>query len=86
MSQADADTASAALDLVPVTVKHISGVRQRARHIAKQANQRRVYDSVYAALAEIEGCELWTADYAFYHAVRSFLPFVKYVGNYRPKP
>jgi predicted nucleic acid-binding protein len=84
MSQADADAAQAALDAVPVTVKHISGVRKRAREIAKQANQQRVYDSVYAALAEIEDCELWTADYAFYKAVRASLPFVKYLGNYKP--
>lgn len=83
MSQADADTAQAALDLVPVTVKHVPAVRQRSRAIAKQANQRRVYDSVYAALAENEGCELWTADYAFYKAVRGLLPLVKYLGNYK---
>ena len=84
MSQSDADTAQAALDAVPVTVEYVSSVRNRAREIAKQANQRRVYDSVYAALAEIEGCELWTADYAFYKAVRGFLSFVKYLGNYIP--
>lgn len=83
MSQADADTAQAALDLVPVTVKHVSAVRQRSRAIAKQANQRRVYDSVYAALSENEGCELWTADYTFYKAVRGFLPLAKYLGNYK---
>lgn len=52
MSQSDADTAQAALDAVPVTVKYVSGVRKRAREIAKQANQQRVYDSVYAALAD----------------------------------
>ena len=83
ISQADADIAEVALDNVPVTVKQTSGVRQLARQIATQANQRRVYDSVYAALADIEGGELWTADYAFYQTVHNFLPFVKYLGNYQ---
>ena len=86
ISQADADIAEVALDNVPVTVKQISGVRQLARQIARQANQRRVYDSVYAALADIEGGELWTADHAFYQAVHNFLPFVKYLGNYPSQP
>lgn len=86
ISQADADIAEVALDNVPVTVKQISSVRQLARQIARQANQRRVYDSVYAALADIEGGELWTADYAFYQAVHNFLPFVKYLGNYQSQP
>ena len=86
ISQADADIAEVALDNVPVTVKQISGVRQLARQIARQANQRRVYDSVYAALADIEECALWTADYAFYQAVHNFLPFVKYLGNHESQP
>ena len=85
ISQAEADIAEATLDNVPITVKQISGVRPLARQIARQANQRRVYDSVYAALADIEGGELWTADYAFYQAVHNFLPFVKYLGNYQSR-
>jgi len=35
-----------------------------------------------AALAELRGCELWTADKAFFDAVKSALPFVKYLPNY----
>ena len=46
---------------------------RRAREIARQSNQERVYDSIYAALAELRGCELWTADKAFYDAVKSKL-------------
>lgn len=86
ISQADADIAETTLDNIPITVKQISGVRPLARQIARRANQRRVYDSVYAALADIEGGELWTADRAFYRAVHNFLPFVKYLGNYQPRP
>ncbi|HXG18882.1 MAG TPA: type II toxin-antitoxin system VapC family toxin [Methylomirabilota bacterium] len=33
----------------------------RARTIARQFAQPRIYDSLYAALAELRGCEFWTA-------------------------
>ena len=54
----------------------------RARKIARQFNQERIYDSLYAALAELRGCEFWTADKAFYEAVKTELPFVKYLPDY----
>ena len=54
----------------------------RAREIARRFNQGRIYDSLYAALAELRGCEFWTADKAFYEAVRSGLSFVKYLPDY----
>ena len=54
----------------------------RAREIARQFNQQRIYDSLYAALAELHGCEFWIADKAFYEAVKSALSFVKYLPTY----
>jgi predicted nucleic acid-binding protein len=55
---------------------------RRAREIARQSQQSKIYDSLYAALAELRGCEFWTADKAFYDAVRAALSFVKYLPNY----
>jgi predicted nucleic acid-binding protein len=63
------------------TLAHPSMVR-RAREIARQFHQERIYDSLYAALAELRGCEFWTADKAFYDAVKTALPFVKYLPDY----
>jgi len=40
------------------------------------------YDAAYLALAESEGCELWTGDRPFYQAVKSRLPLVKWIGDY----
>ncbi len=54
----------------------------RARAIARQFNQPRIYDSLYAALAELRGCEFWTADKRFYDAVTANLTFVKYLPHY----
>jgi len=62
-------------------VTHPNLVR-RAREIARQFKQERIYDSLYAALAELRGCEFWTADEAFYDAVKAVLSFVKYLPDY----
>ncbi len=79
---ADADLALHALAAAGVQlITHPDAVR-RAREIARQFNQPKIYDSLYAALAELRGCEFWTADKHFYDAVRTALPFVKYLPNY----
>ncbi|MBM3235133.1 type II toxin-antitoxin system VapC family toxin [Candidatus Poribacteria bacterium] len=43
---------------------------------------RTVYDAAYAALAELRGCEFWTADKVFYDTVKAVLTFVKYLPDY----
>jgi predicted nucleic acid-binding protein len=53
-----------------------------ARNRAARFGQRKIYDSLYAALAELRGCEFWTADKVFYDAVKAGLPFVKYLPDY----
>lgn len=40
------------------------------------------YDSAYLALAEAEGCELWTGDQKLYKSVKDKLPWVKWIGEY----
>ena len=70
------------LDELRIVILDPFGIRKRAREIAREFNQERVYDSTYAALAEILGCEFWTAERAFYLAVRDRLTFVKYLADY----
>ncbi|MDQ1328588.1 MAG: hypothetical protein QG641_1873 [Candidatus Poribacteria bacterium] len=53
-----------------------------ARKIARSFQQNRIYDSLYAALAELRGCEFWTADKVFFNAVSLELQFVKYLPDY----
>src|ERR1700733_13965159 len=52
----------------------------RALEIAKQFRQT-VYDSLYVALAEREGCELVTADDKLVKAVQPTLPFVLHLSS-----
>jgi len=82
LSLANAKKALAGLDRVPVQVMAHPDLRACAREIALRLNLRTVYDATYAALAEIRGCEFWTADKVFHGAVKSVLPFVKYLPDY----
>jgi len=70
------------LDNAPIIIVTHPLMRQRARNIARQFNQRKVYDATYAALAELRNCEFWTADKVFYEAVKTTLFFVKYLSDY----
>jgi len=40
------------------------------------------YDAAYLALAQNEGCELWTGDRLFYQAVKDKIAVVKWIGDY----
>ena len=82
MSLTDAKKAFAGLDRVTVQIFRPTNLRQRAREIAEQFNLRTVYDATYAALAELHGCEFWTADKVFYDIVKAALTFVKYLPDY----
>jgi predicted nucleic acid-binding protein len=82
LSPTDARRAFAGLDRVTVHLFTHPNLRQRTREIAEQFNLRTVYDATYAALAELRGCEFWTADKVFYDTVRAVLTFVKYLPDY----
>jgi len=78
----DADLALQALAATGVQlITHPDAVK-RAREIARQFHQSKIYDALYAALAELRGCEFWTADKAFYDAVKAALPCVKHLPDY----
>lgn len=76
------DASLSAFYAVKVQIVTHPDMIRRAREIARQFNQELIYDSLYAALAELRGCEFWTADKVFYDAVKSVLPFVKYLPDY----
>ncbi len=85
----DRDAGKAAqglLDALPVSIVQDIRVRERARQIAEAFNQDRVYDATYSALAELLGCELWTADREFHRAVKDNLGYVRFVGEFVASP
>jgi predicted nucleic acid-binding protein len=74
------------LDALPVAIVQDARVRGRARQIAEAFNQDRVYDATYSALAELLGCEFWTADQTFHQAVKNGLDYVRFVGEFAARP
>ena len=77
-----ADRTLALLDRAPVVIVTHPALRRRARELARRFQQGMVYDATYAALAELRGCEFWTADKIFHDAVKTELAFVRYLPDY----
>lgn len=60
------------------------GLHVRAWELAKQLHRPAAYDAHYLALAEILGCEFWTADERLFNAARGTLPWVRHLGESQP--
>ena len=54
----------------------------RALQLAGQLRQGAVYDAHYLALANVLGCEFWTADERFYRAAGLVIPNVRWIGEF----
>ena len=59
-----------------------SRLRGRAFELASLLGQGAVYDAHYLALAEILGCEYWTADRRFYRAASRVVRSVRWIGEF----
>jgi len=79
-----AEAAFAKLQTLPIQQMAVLGQRQRAWEMAVVYSFATVYDATYLALAELRGCEFWTADERLFHRVKDTLPFVKWLRNYIP--
>ena len=60
-----------------------AGLYERALSLAEQFNRPTVYDTHYVALAEIAGCDFWTADQRLVNALGGKLAFVKTLDAHR---
>lgn len=56
----------------------------RAIELADKYKLPATYDSHYLALAEREGCELWTADTRMWRGVKGNLAWVRSMSDYQP--
>ena len=74
-SEADGEESYGVLANLAVQIRHPDDLYQVAWQLANRFNRPTIYDSCYLALAEIIGCEFWTADRRLANAVRS-LPWV----------
>jgi len=60
------------------------GIIPLAWELARQFDRPRVYDTSYLALAQLRGCEFWTADERLYNAIRHKLTWVRWLGDFNP--
>jgi len=62
------------LQALPIQQLSVSGQRRRAWEIATEFGFATVYDATYLALAELRGCEFWTADERLFNVLIRFAP------------
>ena len=67
---------------MPVELVSPHDLRAPALRIAAAANMKWVHDAFYVALAEMEGCDLWTADAQLHAAVGAAHPNVRLLSAY----
>ncbi len=65
-----------------ITLWETSGPHSRALELAAALNQPAVYDAHYLALAEIIGCDLWTADERFFRSEAGQFPNLHWIGEF----
>lgn len=56
-------------------------LNERALNLTNQLNLLAAYDAQYLALAERERCEYWTADQRLWNAVKTHVPWVRWLGE-----
>jgi predicted nucleic acid-binding protein len=65
---------------IPVELLSFPGQRELAWLLAEELRLPHVYDATYMALAELRGCEFWTADRRLVNTCEH-LPFVRCLGE-----
>ena len=81
ISAGDAEEAFAAFLQMPIRITQPEDLVRRAWEIGKAVNAPRLYDAFYVGLADIEACELWTADRRLVNLVQSRFPQVRWLGE-----
>ena len=64
-----------------VAIDEPTGLYRRAMDLAAAFKLGAVYDSLYVALAELERCEMWTADRRLVNGIQGEFPQVRWVGE-----
>ena len=81
LTQEVADAAFRLARRLPIAFDIETDCRERAWEIAMDFQFPQAYDAAYLALAELRGCEFWTADKKLYERVKNRLEFVRLLGE-----
>lgn len=67
-----------------IEIRESPQIHFRAMELAQELQRPAVYDTHYLALADILGCELWTADERFFNSVKERQPRIRWLGELKP--
>jgi predicted nucleic acid-binding protein len=81
ITSGEGDTALADFIGVGIRIAEPPGLLRRAWDLGKALNVPRLYDMFYVALADMEQCELWTADRHLVNLVKARWPFARWLGD-----
>lgn len=84
ITPAHADRAFALFQQLDIRLSSRRALFPLARRLAREFNRPRAYDTAYLALAQLAGCDFWTADEPLHNAVAGRLPWVNWLGSFRP--
>lgn len=64
-----------------IEIRESSEIHFRAMELAHELRAPAVYDTHYLALADILGCDLWTADERFFNSLKDHHPRIRWLGE-----
>ena len=67
-----------------IEIRESPQIHLRAMELAHELQRPAVYDTHYLALADILGCDLWTADERFFNSVRERQLRIMWLGEFKP--
>jgi len=67
-----------------IEIRESPQIHFRAMELAQELQRPSVYDTHYLALADILGCDLWTADERFFNSVKERQPRIRWLGEFKP--
>lgn len=68
---------------IEIDIPQDFGLDRRAIELAHKFGFKATYDSHYLALAEREGCELWTADTKMWNALKEQVNWMRWLEDYQ---
>jgi predicted nucleic acid-binding protein len=69
---------------LPIQIAAPNGLYRAAFELAQRYDRRTVYDTQYVALAQLAGCDFWTADMRLINALDGRIPFVRPLHTFAP--
>ena len=62
------------------------GLSETIWNMSEEYNRIRTYDMQYVALAELEDCEMWTADSRLFNSLKNRNKHIRWIGSYTESP